>query len=280
QADAISGLDLALWDLIGKRLGQPAYRLLGGALQTAILVDYTMGASTPEQMAQVARDIQAAGFRGVVVKIKGVVEDDVARVRAVRRALPSDHTVRVDCNAAYSRDQAFAFLQAAADIGGIEFVEQPVAGADLEGMGLCRRYGVPISADESIASHEQALAAVVAEACDVMNIKVPTVGGLFFARQTAAIAAAAGLPVVVGGRLTLEITRAASRHFAAVTAGAVGRAHEGPGPASQALSDDVARPRTTREIVAKHGGHVPVQAGPGLGIDVSWEKVEQYRVRA
>ena len=84
----------------------------------------------------------------------------------------------------------------------------------------------------------------------------------------------------MGGRTTLEISRAASRHFAASTPGAVGRKHEGPGPASQALADDVVARRTTRKMVAEHEGHVRVETGPGLGVEVLWEKVERYAVRA
>jgi muconate cycloisomerase len=172
-----------------------------------------------------------------------------------------------------------AFLKAIREMQ-IEFVEQPVAGSDLEGMRLCRQVGVPLSADESLNTPGDALALVREQACDILNIKIPKVGGLLLAKRIAAIGAAAGLGIVVGGRTTLELSRYASRHFAASTAGAVGRAHEGPGPASQALSDDVVTHRTTRAIVKETGGYVRVDPGVGLGADVAWEKVRQYAVAA
>ncbi len=153
-----------------------------------------------------------------------------------------------------------------------------MAGSDLEGMRLCRQLGVPLSADESLNTAGDALALVREKACDVLNIKIPKVGGLLLAKRIAAIGAAAGLGIVVGGRTTLELSRYASRHFAASTAAAVGRAHEGPGPASQSLRDDVVTQRTTRAIVRETGGHVRVDQGVGLGAIVAWEKVQQYAV--
>lgn len=278
DCDALAGMDLALWDLIGKQVRQPVFRLLGGMCQELIPVDYTIGAAAPERMAEIAEAMRTAGFHGVVVKVTAEsVATDIARVRAVRRILPANCTVRVDCNGGYGREDAVAFLKAVREMQ-IEFVEQPVAGGDLEGMHLCRQLGVPLSADESLNTPGDALALVREQACDVLNIKIPKVGGLLLAKRIAAIGAAAGLGIVVGGRTTLELSRYASRHFAASTAAAVGRAHEGPGPASQSLCDDIVMPRTTRAIVKETGGYVRVDQGAGLGANVLWGKVQQYAV--
>lgn len=282
NVDAAAGVDLALWDLMGRHLRLPVYRLLGGLVQNPIPVDYTIGARTPEETAEAALRACADGFHGVVVKVPArSMADDVARVRAVRRVLPSGRSLRVDCNTGYRRDAAVEFLRQIADLG-IEFVEQPVPADDLEGMRRCRGTGVRVSADESLNTLGDALALIRHEACDVMNIKVPKVGGLLMSKRVAAIAEAAGLPVVVGGRTTLEPSRAASRHFAASTPAAAGRAHEGPGPASQALSDDVVTVgRTTRATVKTGEGRgVPVEESPGLGIEIDWETVARYKVPA
>jgi muconate cycloisomerase len=279
NVDVVAGVDPALWDIIGKALGQPVHRLIGGVCQDRVAVDYTIGAQDPATMADVARKVHQGGFQGVVVKATGEAGDvDAARTRAVREALPAECTVRVDCNGAFSSDRAVEFLGKIRDLD-IEFVEQPVPAGDLDGLRRCRSVGIPISVDESLITLRDALAVVSHEACDVMNIKVPRVGGLLLSKRMAAIAAAAGLPVVVGGRTTLEISRSASRHFAASTPGAVGRKHEGPGPASQALADDVVARRTTRQMVADEGGHVRVETAPGLGVEVLWDKVEKYAVR-
>ena len=278
NVDVVAGVDLALWDILGKSLDQPVYKLMGGACQEMIAVDYTLSAVEPSAMAEKSQTLHKKGFQGMVVKVTGEsIEKDVERVRAVREALPPACTVRVDCNGVFSVDGAIVLLQKIRDLG-IEFVEQPIAQSDFEGLRRCRQVGVPISIDESLVTLQDALAFVSNKALDVMNIKIPRVGGLFLAKKMAAIAAAAGLPIVVGGRTALELTRCASRHFAASTHGAMNRKHEGPGPASQALSDDVVSRRTTIDMAAEAGGHVQVERSPGLGVEVLWDKVKRYAV--
>jgi len=277
--DIVAGIDLALWDVLGKHYGEPAYNLLGGLCQDRVQVDYTLSTATPEEMAAYAKRVSSEGFAGVVVKVLGKsLDDDVRRVKAVRAALPGDHTVRVDCNASMTRDVALAFLRAIADLD-IEFVEQPLPADDLEGAARCREIGIPISLDESLVTMEDALRILRAGAADVMNIKVPKAGGLLLAKQQAAIAAAAGLPVIVGGRTTLDLSRYASRHFAASTWPTTNRKHEGPGPASQSLVDDVATQRTTRAWVTRDGGAIKMDRQPGFGAEVDWAKVERYAVK-
>lgn len=277
DVDTVAGLDMALWDLIGKGVDQPAYRLLGGLCQDPIPIDFTIGAAEPPAMVDAALHAVRDGYAGVVVKVPCVsVAEDIARVRTVRASVPASHSVRVDCNGGYSRTEAFNFLRAIAELK-LEFVEQPVAGEDVEGMRRCREFGIPLSVDEGLNTARDALALVQQRACDVFNIKVPKVGGLMLAKRIAAIAAAAEVPIVVGGRTTLEISRSASRHFAASTKASCGRAHEGPGPASQALRDDVTHRRTARHTLALNGG-VRVEQAPGLGIDVAWDKVQTYTV--
>ncbi len=278
NVDVVAGIDTALWDGLGKALGQPVHRLLGGLCQSSIAVDYTIGAQEPSAMAAVARAVHAAGYMGVVVKASGPdVDRDIARTRAVREALPAGATVRVDCNGAYSADQAIELIGGIASLD-IELVEQPVPAGDIEGLKRCRGRGIPISVDESVITQRDALTVVAHDACDLINIKVPRVGGLLLSKRIAAIAAAAGLPIIVGGRTTLEISRCASRHVAAATAAAIGRKHEGPGPASQALADDIVARRSTWQAAGAAGGHVPVEIAPGLGAEVVWAKVEQYAV--
>ena len=278
DVDAVAGVDLALWDIIGKHLGVPAYTLVGGLCQELIPVDYTISAQSPDAMASRALEVLSEGFNGVVVKVLGHdVTEDIARVKSVRRVLPDSCTVRVDCNCCYDRNTALEFLKGIGGIG-VELVEQPVAARDLEGLRKCRAVGIPIAADESLETEKDAVDLIRENACDIMNIKVPKVGGLFLAKRIAGMAAAAGLPVLVGGRTTLELSRCASRHFAASTWEARGRAHEGPGPASQDLTDDVTAYRTTKSTVKQHMGNVPVERGPGLGLEIDQDKMSRYEV--
>jgi len=275
---AVAGVDLALWDVLGKALKVPVSTLLGGQCQREILVDYTMSVDTPVAMAQRAREVSAAGFRGVVVKTDcKSIDIDVERVRQVRAALPPASTMRVDCNGGYSRESAFAFIERIADLG-VEFVEQPVTAADLEGLKQCRGRGIRIAADEALSTPQDALRLVSAEACDVLNVKVPKAGGLLQSKRVAAIAAAANLPLVVGGGLTFGISRFASQHLAASSSQACGHCHEGPGPASQSLTDDVTSQRVTRQDVTLNGGFVIASRDAGLGFDIDRRLLAAYTV--
>ena len=279
NVDVVAGVDLALWDIMGKLLNQPVFKIIGGLCQDPIAVDYTLSAYEPTKMAEAALQVHREGFQGVVVKITGQsLEEDILRVRSVREALPSNCTVRVDCNGAYSSDKAVEFLKAISAID-IELVEDPVPADDIDGFAECAKVGVPISIDERLKTSEDALLLISRRACNIMNIKIANVGGLFLAKRMAAIAKAAGMPVVVGGRTSLELSRCASRHFAASTPGTMGRKHEGPGPASQDLSDDVVDQRTTRQMAGQANGHVNVERAPGLGLNVVWDKVKHYAVQ-
>jgi len=270
---AVAALDLALWDLLGKSSGLPVHALLGAKVQARIPVDFTLGADRPEAMAATALRMAQQGHRGFVVKLLcRSLEEDVARVRAIRAALP-DADLRADCNGGYGRDDAVAFIHAVADLG-LDLVEQPVARSDLAGLAACRGRGVAIAADESLSTPADALALVRANACDVLNVKVPKAGGLRQARRIAAIAAEAGLPLVVGGGLSFGISRFASRHLAASATAAVGIRHEGPGPASQELADDITIPPPSPPV----DGYVDVPNLPGLGFDVAEDRLARHAV--
>jgi len=278
NADAVAGLDLALWDLLGKYLKQPVYRLIGGLCQDTIAVDYTLSASNPSDMAEKAKKIHVEGFEGMIVKITGKsIQEDIERVRFVRESIPEPCRVSVDCNACYNRDEALEFLNGIKDFK-VEYIEQPVAAEDFEGMRICRAVGIPIVADESLVTSKDALTLIREQACDIMNIKVPKAGGLFMSKRIASIASAAGIPIICGGRTTFDISRYASRHFAASTYGCRNLSHVGAGPASQALSDDVVEDRTTREKVKRGDGTLRVEQNPGLGFKINWDKVERYSV--
>ncbi|MBE9604508.1 mandelate racemase/muconate lactonizing enzyme family protein [Acetobacteraceae bacterium H6797] len=273
---AVAGVDLALWDIAGQALGVPVSALLGGRGDGMVLVDYTISVDTPDAMAETARRVTAEGLRGVVVKVpcKDIAED-IARVKAVRAALPPRGNLRVDCNGGYDRAPALAFIRGLDGLG-VDFVEQPVAAKDLEGMALCRGQGIAIAADESCSTPADALALVRAQACDVLNVKVPKAGGLLQSKRIAAIASAAGLPLVVGGGLTFGISRFASQHLAASSSATRGLYHQGPGPASQSLTDDITEPRLTRDTVTKHKGSVPVPTAPGLGFTLLSGNMQRF----
>jgi L-Ala-D/L-Glu epimerase / N-acetyl-D-glutamate racemase len=200
---ARAALSAALHDLVGKRLGQPVWRLWGLDAARTPVSSFTIGLDTPERMRQ--KVAEAAAYP--VLKIKLGTDDDEAILRAIREA--TDKPLRVDANAGWTRERALAMLPVLREFG-VEFLEQPLAAADLEGMAAVRRAGVvPVVVDESclVASDVPRVAA----AADGINVKLAKCGSLREGLRMIAAARAHGLLVMAGCMIesSLGITAAA-----------------------------------------------------------------------
>ena len=276
---AKSGIDLALWDLIGKAVGQPAWKLLGGTFNPKILCTYTLSIDIPEKMAAQASSRKNQGYKTLVVKIGHDPETDLQRLRLVREAVGDEVNLRLDANEAYWPEQAIGIIRRMEKYHP-EFIEEPVKRWDLDGMArVARSVGVPISSDESNTSLESALKIIRQGAASILNIKICKNGGLYRSKKIAALAEAAGIPCIVGGANTYEVGRQACRHFAVSTAQAqMGMGSEGCAPASQSKVDDVTQRILTYGDVTKGNGFVEALPGSGLGAELDAEKVRKYTV--
>ena len=203
NAAAKAALDMALYDLAGKRLGVPVYALLGLNPDATPLTSYTIAIDTPEAMARKASEAKDYP----ILKIKVGTPDDIACVRAIREV--SDATLRVDANAAWTAKEAIQRINALAPYN-IEFVEQPVAAGDLEGLRLVREnVPVPVIADESCVVPED-IPNVVGRV-DGINIKLMKCGGMRNALKMIAAARVHHLKIMLGCMIesSLSITAAA-----------------------------------------------------------------------
>jgi L-alanine-DL-glutamate epimerase-like enolase superfamily enzyme len=273
------GIDLALWDVMGKAVGQPACKLLGGTVDPKILCTYTLSIDSPEKMAEQASFRKSQGYKTLVVKIGRDPETDIQRLKLVREAVGDDVNLRLDANEAYWPDQAIGIIRKMEPYNP-EFVEEPVKRWDVEGMAkVARAVGIPISSDESNSSLESVMKIIQKGAAGIINIKISKNGGLYRAKKIAALVEAAGIPCIVGGANTYEIGRQASRHFAVSTAPAqMGMGSEGCAPASQSKVDDVTKTVLTYEDVTRGGGFIELIPGPGLGIVLDEERLQRYSV--
>jgi len=200
-----SAVDMALYDLAGKRLGVPVYRLLGLNPTRAPLTSFTIGIDTPEQMARGAREAS----QYPILKIKVGTPRDLENVRAIRDATGA--TLRVDANAGWTPKEAVRQIAALADYG-IELVEQPVAAGDLDGLRFVReRSPLPIFADESCVTVEDVprLAGVV----DGINIKLAKCGGMRNALRMIATARAHHLRIMLGCMVSSSLAITAAAHL-------------------------------------------------------------------
>lgn len=205
HTDAKAALDMALYDLMGKRLGVPVYRLLGLNPARAPQTSYTIAIDSPDEMARKARAATEAGYS--ILKIKVGTRLDIEIVQAIRAA--TDATLRVDANGAWTTKEAIQTINALAPYA-IEFVEQPVAARDLDGLRLVReRVPLAIIADESCLTLEDI--PLLASCVDGINIKLMKCGGIHTALNMIHTARAHHLKVMLGCNIesSLAITAAA-----------------------------------------------------------------------
>lgn len=211
---AKAGLDMALHDLVGKSLGVPVLRLLGGRVRDAVASATAVGIHDLEQMRQEALDWVARGFRTLKLKIGLGPEEDERRVRAVREAVGPQVRLRVDANQGYRVSAAIEAGRRLAACG-IEYMEQPLPAWDVTGLAEVRRAtGLRIAADESLYSPQDALRLIRERAVDVFVIKMIKVGGLRKATRIAHLAEAAGLQCVTVSPLETSLGTAAGAHWA------------------------------------------------------------------
>ena len=206
NTSAKAAVDMALWDLLGQKYSAPVYRMLGGARRN-IVTDITISVNPPEEMARDARTAVQRGYDCLKVKVGIDPELDVARLAAGRQAVGRDIKLRIDANQAWNAKQAVRILNQMQEKGlDIEFVEQPVPAADLEGMQYVTRHAdVPVLADESVFSPADALRIMQTGAADLVNIKLMKCGGLTHALRIAA-AEVYGVECMIGCMLEAKIS--------------------------------------------------------------------------
>ncbi|MDR0283417.1 MAG: dipeptide epimerase [Propionibacteriaceae bacterium] len=210
---AKAALDLALYDLMGKAVGLPVYRLLGGH-RTTVETDMTIGLGAPDAMAAQASDLVAQGYREIKVKAGSNRAQDRAAIALIRAVAPHAH-LKVDANQGWTVAEALdmARYYTGFDVGAIE---QPVPHWDLDGLVAVRqRSPIPIMADESCFTAHDASTIIKRGAADLINIKLMKCGGLYPALQINAVAEAAGVRCMVGCMLESRLGIAAGAHLVA-----------------------------------------------------------------
>lgn len=215
NTSAKAAVDMALWDLYGQLYKIPVYKMLGGC-RKQIVTDITISVNDPEEMARDAINAIERGYETLKVKVGANPALDVARLAAVRQAIGPDYQIRIDANQAWSPKQAVRILNQMQDKGlDIEFVEQPVAARDFEGMKyVTERSWVPVLADESVFSPDDALKIMQMGAADLVNIKLMKCGGIYNALKIASAAEVYGVECMIGCMLEAKISVNAAVHLA------------------------------------------------------------------
>jgi len=243
---AVAALDLALWDLAGRRADVPVWRLLGTAPPSAIEVNGTISAPDRAGAARQAAAARAAGF--TCVKVKVGLGDDAGRLAAVRAVAGVQMAIRLDANGAWSVPEAAATLRALQPVG-IECCEEPVSGlAAIRELSALTT--IPIAIDET-AAHPGALDQ---RACELACLKIARCGGISGVIEAARRARTAGYEVYLASTLDGPIGIAAALHAAAAI---------GPDRRCGLATLGVFAGRV--DVLPASQGRIPVPTGPGLG---------------
>lgn len=207
-------IETALLDAQGKRVGLPVSELLGGRVRDRVPVLWTLASGNTEKDIAEAEEMIASGRHNIFkLKIgKRPLTDDVAHVGAIKAALGSRASVRVDVNMAWNETTALRGAEMLADVG-CDLIEQPIIRHNRAGMArLSARSRIPIMADESLQGPSTAYDFAHDAAANVFAVKIEQSGGLHAAKQVQAIADAAGVALYGGTMLEAAVGTIASAH--------------------------------------------------------------------
>jgi len=273
--EAIAGVDIALWDVVGKALGQPVHRLLGGMGRTAVdCYASSINWADVATMEAQTRAVMAMGFKAIKVKLGHPVQLAIEAATRVRAVAGADMRLGVDANWAYSVDEAMVVGQALHGLG-YWFFEEPIVPEDVQGYDLLRRQlPIMLAAGESDYTVAHASELLRDRLVGIIQPDVARAGGISETRDIATLAHAfhvAYAPhvgwsgaVCVAASLQLAAAMPAFVTFECMCIG---------NPLRDALATEVIGAAST--LV---DGQLPVPQGPGLGIAINMDAVERYRV--
>ena len=213
MVDAISAVDCALWDIAGKALNQPVYRLLGGAYREKIPA-YVSGLPVPglEEKVRLALEWKEKGFSAIKLQIGYGMEEDIRIMTALRKALGPDVKLMIDAHWNYTVPQAIKLARRLEPLG-VEFLECPLNPEDTDGYAeLAAAVDLPIALGEADRTHWQYKEILTKRSCDILQ---PDVGrcGITELMRIAQMAEVFGRPVAPHLSVGQGACIAATRHF-------------------------------------------------------------------
>lgn len=262
---AVAGLEMAIWDLKGKRESCSLCDLIGGIRQS-VEVGVSVGLQdSPSELVRVVEGYVKTGYGRVKLKIKP--GRDVGDVQAVRQVFP-DLRLQVDANSAYTLESASALFPL--DDLDLLLIEQPLAEDDLwDHRSLQASFKTPLCLDESITRPRHARQALEMGACRIINIKPGRVGGLSQGILIHNLCQAQGVPVWCGGMLETGVGRASNLAIASLPNFKL------PGDISATVryyAEDI----TNETFTLNADSTIDVPPGPGLGVTINQAALSRY----
>jgi mandelate racemase len=258
---AMSGIDMAAWDALAQAMGQPLVRLLGGAPRPVRAYNSKgLGILPLKALAKEAEELVAEGFDAVKLRLgRPKAADDVAALRAVKKAIGPGITLMVDFNQGLTVAQALERGRMIDAEGGVHWIEEPVRADDFAGNArIAREIATPIQIGENFMGPEQMAQALAAGACDYVMPDAQRIGGVTGWMRAAALAQGAGMEM--SSHLFPEV----SSHLLAVT------------PTCHWLEYVDWADSILEEPARLKDGHVLIPERPGIGLRWDEKAVKRY----
>lgn len=212
-----AGIDIALYDLLGKATGLPLYQLLGGQANR-VKTDITIAIDTPSAMAAEAQRDVARGFTQLKVKTGLNVQTDIQAIQQILAVVDDRVEVKVDANQGWTAKQTIDVMDRFQHTN-LKVIEQPLPYWQHPANALIRQHiSQSLMLDESVHSAHDAFAVLQVHEADLINIKLMKSAGILGAEQINHVAAAAGVPCMIGCMAESSIAICAAAHFAAAHA--------------------------------------------------------------
>ena len=273
-------VDYALHDLMGRALGVPVYKLLGGLSNPKIPLAFVMSSGTPAEVAAEGTALINAGFAGLKLKVgHHAPDEDIEMIEALRSAVGGRVKLMIDANGGWMYNEALYVLQRVAKYD-VYLCEQPVPWWDIDGLArLRRKVDVPIFADESAAELGHLLQIIEKDAADGFFLKVPKAGGILKSRRWVAVAQAANMPVMCGCMVNSGLGCAAEAAFLAATAWMGRIEQESIGPLNLFNIHDTVSGPIENDLAVKapryEKGCLYPPDGVGLGVELNEDAVKR-----
>jgi D-galactarolactone cycloisomerase len=280
---ALSGIDIALWDIVGKNCGRPIHKLIGGAHRTEVTA-YATGLyfidmdRLVEEAVEEAREFVDEGFVAIKMKIGlGSPKLDIERVAAVREAIGEDVRLMVDANHCFTVPQAIRLGRELERLG-VEWFEEPISPEDVDGyVEVTRALDIAVAGGENEFTRWGFRDLISRKAMDIVQPDVCAAGGISECRKIATLASAHGVecvPHAWGSAIGL----AATLHFLAALPDQPPSFRPMPPMLEFEQCENPFRDRLSVEPIVQRRGVVQVPTGPGLGIEVDRSVLDRYRV--
>jgi L-alanine-DL-glutamate epimerase-like enolase superfamily enzyme len=210
-----AGVNIALYDIIGKKADMPLYKLLGG-YKDKIETSVTIGLNPVDTMVEKAKSYVSQGFTCLKVKCGMDADQDIEVVLAIRKEVGPNIKIRMDANEGYPLEKALHVIETLEKLGAdIEILEQPTPAKYLYALKeVTAQCPVPIMADETALTLRDSLKAVKMEIADMINIKLMKIGGITNAIKANTYAEIAEIPVMIGCMNESMGAMSAGVHFA------------------------------------------------------------------